>query len=85
MSDNLLLTSLWLLPLIGMVVVLAVPKRSEAAIKYVALGFTLITFVVTLIALGLYVGDGPASAPLQDRVIHNVLQTDGTGALTDRQ
>src|SRR5271166_3833695 len=82
MSDNLLLTSLWLLPLIGMVGVLAVPRRSEAAIKYLALAATIITFVVTLIALGLYVGDGPSSAPLQDRVIHNVLQKDGSGALT---
>jgi len=82
MSDNLLLTSFWLLPLIGMVGVLAVPRRSEAAIKYLALAATIITFVVTLIALGLYVGDGPSRAPLQDRVVHNVLQKDGSGALT---
>ncbi|MGZ3317563.1 MAG: complex I subunit 4 family protein [Isosphaeraceae bacterium] len=82
MSDNLLLTSFWLLPLIGMVGVLAVPRRSEAAIKYLALAATLITFVVTLIALRLYVGDGPSSAPLQDRVVHNVLQKDGSGDLT---
>ena len=82
MSDNLLLTSLWLLPLIGMAGVLAVPRRSEAAIKYLALVATLITFVVTLIALGLYVGDGPSSAPLQDRVVHNLLQKDSSGALT---
>jgi NADH-quinone oxidoreductase subunit M len=82
MSDNLLLTSLWLLPLIGMVGVLVVPKRSEAAIKFVALASTLITFVVTLIALGLYVGDGPSSAPLHERVVNNVLQKDGSGALS---
>jgi NADH-quinone oxidoreductase subunit M len=82
MSDNLLLTSFWLLPLIGMVGVLAVPRRSEAAIKYLALAATLITFVVTLVALGLYVGDSPSRAPLQDRVVHNVLQKDGSGALT---
>ena len=82
MSDNLLLTSFWLLPLIGMVGVLAVPRRSEAAIKYLALAATLITFVVTLIALRLYVGNGPSSAPLLDRVVHNVLQKDGSGALT---
>jgi len=82
MSDNLLLTSLWLLPLIGMVGVLAVPRRSEAAIKYLALAATLITFVVTLIALRLYVEDGPQNAPLQDRVVHNLLQKDSSGALT---
>ncbi len=85
MSDNLLLTSFWLLPLIGMVGVLAVPRRLEAAIKYLALAATLITFVVTLIALGLYVGDEPSRAPLHERVIHNVLQKDvkdDSGALT---
>src|SRR5262245_53771082 len=79
MSDNLLLTSLWLLPMIGLAVVLAVPKRSEAAIKGISLGFTLATFVVSLIALGLYVGDQSVSAPLQDRAIHNILQKDSTG------
>jgi NADH-quinone oxidoreductase subunit M len=82
MTDNLLLSSLWLLPLIGMAVVLAVPRRSESAIKFVALGFTLASFVVSLVALGLYVGDGPASASLRDRVVNNVLQKDGTGALS---
>ena len=82
MSDNLLLSSLWLLPIIGMVIVLAVPKRSEAAIKFIALGFTVATFVATLIALGLYVGDGPAGAPLQQRALHNLLQDDGLGALS---
>ncbi len=81
MTDNLLLTSLWLLPLAGMAWVLVVPKRSEGAIKYVALGFTLATFIVTLVALGLYMGDGPASAPLQERVVKNILQKDSTGAL----
>ena len=50
-----------------MVGVLAVPRRSEAAIKYLALAATMVTFVATLVALGLYVSDGPASAPLQDR------------------
>ena len=41
MSDNLLLTSLWLVPLIGLVIVLIVPKQTEQAVKWVALGFTL--------------------------------------------
>ena len=82
MSDNLLLTSIWLIPLIGMVGVLVVPRRSEAAIKYLALAATMLTFVVTLIALGLYVGDSPSNAPLQDRVLNNVLQKDSSGALS---
>jgi NADH-quinone oxidoreductase subunit M len=82
MTDNLLLTSIWLLPLIGMACVLVIPRRSESAIKFVALGFTLAAFLVSLVALGLYVGDGPASAPLRDRVVRNVLQKDSTGALS---
>jgi len=82
MSDFLLLSSLWVLPVIGMVTILAVPRRSESAIKWIALGFTLATMVVTLFALYLYVGEGPASAPLQDRSLRNLLQPDGTGALS---
>ena len=82
MSDNFLLTSLWLFPLIGMAGVLAVPRRSEAVIKYLALAATLLTFVMTLIAMGLYVGDSPSNAPLQERVMHNVLRKDDSGALS---
>ena len=44
MSDNLLLTSLWLVPLIGLVAVLILPKQAERAVKWVALGFTSLTF-----------------------------------------
>ena len=40
MSDNLLLTSLWLVPLIGLVAILILPKQAEKAVKWVALGFT---------------------------------------------
>jgi NADH-quinone oxidoreductase subunit M len=82
MSDNLLLSSLWLLPLVGMVIVLAVPRRSEALVKYIALGCTLATFVVTLVALGLYVTDEPSSAPLQVRALHNLIQKDSTGGFS---
>ena len=82
MSDNLLLTSLWLLPLIGMVGVLVVPRRSEASIKYIALVATALTFVATLIALALYVGDSQSSAPLQDRAVRNILEKDESGALS---
>lgn len=79
MSDNLLLSSLWLLPFIGMFAVLAVPRRSEALIKYVALGFTLATFLATLVALGLYLNDQPASAPLQERALNNLILKDSGG------
>jgi NADH-quinone oxidoreductase subunit M len=85
MSDNLLLTSLWLLPLIGMVLVLAAPRRSEVAIKGISLGFTTATFVASLIALGLYIGDPRASSPLAQRAINNIVDLDDSGAyaLTD--
>jgi NADH-quinone oxidoreductase subunit M len=76
MSDNLLLSSLWLLPLIGMLAVLVVPKRYELAIKSTSLGFTLAAFIVSLVALGIYVQDQVANAPLQDRAKNNILQKD---------
>ena len=54
MSDNVLLTSLWLLPVIGLAIVLILPKRIEQAVKWVSLGFTIATFLVTLVVLGVY-------------------------------
>src|SRR5271157_4774661 len=76
MSDNLLLSSLWLLPLIGLTIVLLVPKRSESAVKWVALGFTSATFLATLLMLQVYLaGD---QAPLQERAAHNVVRSTGT-------
>ena len=78
MSDNLLLTSLWLVPLIGLVVVLVVPKRSEPAVKWVSLGFTSVTFLITLVVLGVYLtGDPHRPAPLRERVAHNKLVAAG--------
>ena len=69
MNDNLLLTSLWLLPLIGLAAVLMVPKRSESAVKWVALGFTSATFLASLLMLQVYLaGD---RAPLEERAAHN--------------
>ncbi len=50
MRDDLLLSLLWGLPLIGALIVLLVPKRVESAIKGVALAFTLTTFALTLVA-----------------------------------
>lgn len=82
MSDNLLLTSLWLLPLIGMAVVLLVPQRSGLMIKGVSLGFTLATFIASLVALGIYLGDNTARLPLQERINHNILKADTGGELS---
>jgi NADH-quinone oxidoreductase subunit M len=66
--------------LIGLVILLVVPERSGTAIKGISLGFTLATFIASLVALGLYVSDSGAKAPLQTRATHNVLQKDDTGA-----
>jgi NADH-quinone oxidoreductase subunit M len=81
LSDNLLLTSLWLVPLIGAIAVLCLPKRSEQAAKWVSLGFTAVTFLITLVILGVYLGsDGPsgAQAPLATRAENNkLLESDG--------
>ena len=65
MSDNLLLSSLWLLPVIGLFVVLIVPKRSEAVDQVdLARLSRWLTFLVTLVMLGIYVGDQNARQPL---------------------
>ena len=73
MSDLVLLSSLWLIPLVGMLVVLAIPKRSESAIRWISLGFTIVTFAATLVALGNYVNEAEARKPLEDRVKNNTL------------
>jgi NADH-quinone oxidoreductase subunit M len=92
MSDNLLLTSLWLVPLIGLVTVLILPKPAEQAVKWVSLGFTLLTFLITLVVLGIYLGDGLKDKSLRERVVNNKLvssagmeltESDETGGETD--
>jgi NADH-quinone oxidoreductase subunit M len=79
MSDNLLLTSLWLVPLIGLVAVLLVPKAAEQYVKWVALGFTSLTFILTLIVLAQFLNTGIKDKSLAERVAHNKLVGDGSG------
>ena len=43
LSDDLLLSLLWVIPLAGSLITLALPKRAEAAIKGFALGVTIVT------------------------------------------
>jgi NADH-quinone oxidoreductase subunit M len=83
MSDNLLLTSIWLLPVIGLAIVLILPKQFEQAVKWVALGFTIATFVATLVVLGVYVSQRGAQASLSDRATHNVLRAASGSELTE--
>ena len=83
MSDNLLLTSIWLLPVIGLAIVLILPKQFEQAVKWVALGFTIATFVATLVVMGVYVSNRGAQASLSDRAAHNVLVAAAGSELTE--
>jgi NADH-quinone oxidoreductase subunit M len=74
MSDDLLLTLLWLLPLAGALVVLLIPKQAEGLIKWTSLGFTAATFALTLVAYNEYVGSGAQEYPsLADRAANNKL------------
>ncbi len=77
MSDNLLLTSLWLVPLIGLVTILVLPQRAVAAVKWVALGFTSFTFLITLVVLGAYLGAGLQDKSLRERAVQNKLVSSG--------
>jgi NADH-quinone oxidoreductase subunit M len=73
MNDLVLLTSVWLIPLIGVLVVLAIPKRNEAWVRRTALGFTIATFAVSLVALGSYVTEDSANRALEERVRDNTV------------
>ena len=85
LSDNILLTSLWLLPFAGSLAVLAVPKNSEKLIKWLALGVCLGTFALTLVLFKSYLtpnesGLSPASSSLADRVLNNIVTTSLDGS-----
>jgi NADH-quinone oxidoreductase subunit M len=67
MSDQLLLTSLWLVPLIGAGAVLLVPRGAERFVKHVAAAFSAAAFALAVCALIAYVGDGRAAASLAER------------------
>ena len=76
MSDDLLLSLLWFVPLAGCLIVLLIPKRAELAIKGFSLGVTLVTFALTLVALAAYVApDSAAATPLAERAENNALPT----------
>ena len=85
MSDNLLLTSLWLVPLIGVVDRPGRAQAAEQAVKWVSLGFTSLTFLITLVVLGVYLERQPhcgSTQPLRERATHNKL-VDSEGQLTE--
>src|SRR5262249_54306944 len=82
MSDLVLLTSLWLIPLIGVLAVLAIPKRNEAWIRWTALGFTIATFAISLVALENYMNEQAASRPLEERAQDNIVNITSAGEAT---
>lgn len=65
MSDNLLLSLLWAVPFAGSLLVLLIPKQSQLAVKYTALAVSILTFALSLVALGKLLGPAAdAAAPL---------------------
>ncbi|MBX6311705.1 MAG: NADH-quinone oxidoreductase subunit M [Isosphaeraceae bacterium] len=88
MSDNLLLSLIWAVPLAGALLVLLIPNRQGLAIKVASLVVTLITFALTLVALGVYVsapseGKAPMAVSLRERAEQNTLEVDPlTSAVT---
>jgi NADH-quinone oxidoreductase subunit M len=86
MSDNVLLTSLWLVPLVGAVVVLFVPRRSEQSIKWISLAFTSVMFLLTLMALSAYLSSAPGTGPrasMEVRAAQNTLISAESRELTE--
>jgi NADH-quinone oxidoreductase subunit M len=74
MSDDTLLTLIWLLPLLGAALVLVLPSRAGQLIKGVSLIATALTLALTLFAYSLYVTPGSrAYSSLADRAKTNVI------------
>jgi NADH-quinone oxidoreductase subunit M len=81
-SDFLLLTAIWLVPLVGCLLVLAIPSRGLASVKWVALGFSVATLIVSLVMFARYItpaasGPAPMAVSLRDRAELNVLGSPG--------
>ncbi|MEO6810110.1 MAG: NADH-quinone oxidoreductase subunit M [Isosphaeraceae bacterium] len=85
MRDDLGLTLLWIIPLIGMILVLLIPKRAERSIKIVSLAATLATFILSLVITGAYINDlhtgGPGAQSLTKRAAANTLEVNPTTGL----
>ena len=80
MSDDLLLSLLWFLPLAGAAIVLLVPKNAVATVRGFSLGVTIVTLALSLLAYRSYTAESsPAAESLQDRARNNVLQSTVNG------
>ncbi|WZO98942.1 NADH-quinone oxidoreductase subunit M [Isosphaeraceae bacterium EP7] len=73
MSDDLLLSLLWAIPLGGCLFVLLIPKTMVAAIRGFALGVTVLTSLLTLVAFSTYTSgeNTPMARTLRDRAAAN--------------
>ncbi len=75
MSDDLLLSLLWFVPLVGAVIVLLIPKNAVALVRGFSLGVTLVTLVLSLLAYRAYTAEGSlAQASLQERAKNNAVE-----------
>ena len=84
MSDNLLLSMLWAVPLAGSVLLLLLPARNDLAVKSTALAITGLTFVLALVAFRVFLAPGGEGVgiPLSERAEHNTLTIDeSTGTI----
>jgi NADH-quinone oxidoreductase subunit M len=86
MTDNLLLSLLWALPMGGALLLLLFPKRAEDGIKSTALVITVLTFALTLYALSAYQTQGtsvfaPIDGSLETRARSNSIITEPDGTL----
>ncbi len=84
MSDEFLLSALWAMPLTGSLLILAVPKKAEAAVRTTALAITVLTFALSLLALRAYVTEpanhfAPIDASLETRALSNQIRYDSDG------
>ncbi len=77
MTDDLLLSLLWVIPLGGAALVLLLPDRATTAIKTFALGTTVVTLLLALVAWQSYRSGGQPLASLAERAAANTLASAG--------
>ena len=77
--DDLVLSLLWAVPMLGAALVLAIPSGRREAIRGTALGVTALTFLLALVLFNQYLGDPGASAPLTERAKANPLPPETGG------
>ena len=77
--DDIVLSLLWAVPMLGAALVLLIPNDRREAIRGTALGVTVLTFLLSLVLFNKYVSEPGASAPLTDRAEANPMPADSVG------